>query len=115
MGKGKKHMSLGQKSGKVRERKRHGFVRILAFAAIIVTVVFVGYSIISDRVEIRENNRRLAELTEQTNAVKARNEQITEYLENERNLDKYIEEIARDKLDFANADERIFYVIPAGN
>lgn len=109
-------MSLKQGSQKVRENtKRHGLVRLLAFAAIIVTVIFVGYTIISDNVQIRNNKQRLDELTEQTNAMKAKNEQITGYLENDKNLEAYIEEIARDKLDFANGDERIYYVIPAGN
>ena len=111
----KKLMLLKQKSEKAHEKRRHGLVRILAFAAIIVTVVFVGYTIIHDNIEIRENKQRLSELTAQTEAMKAKNEQITGYLENDKNLKEYIEGIARDKLDFANGDERIFYVIPAGN
>ena len=108
-------MLLKQGSEKVREKKRHGLVRILAFAAIVVMIVYVGFSIISDNIQIRNNKQQLQELTEQTNAMKARNEQITGYLENNKNLEAYIEEIARDKLDFANGDERIFYVVPAGN
>lgn len=109
-------MSLKQRSQKaVSNTKRHGLIRLLAFAAIIVSVVFVGYTIISDNIQIRNNNKRLNDLTEQTNAMKAKNEQITGYLENDKNLEAYIEEIARDKLDFANGDERIYYVIPAGN
>ena len=78
-------------------------------------MVYVGFSIISDNIQIRNNKQQLQELTEQTNAMKARNDQITGYLENDKSLEAYIEEIARDKLDFANSDERIFYVIPAGN
>ena len=108
-------MSLKQGSEKVHERKRHGLVRILAFAAIVVMIVYVGFTIISDNIQIRNNKQQLQELTDQTNAIKARNEQITGYLENNKNLEAYIEEIARDKLDFANGDERIFYVIPAGS
>lgn len=108
-------MSLKQGSGKAREKKRHGLVSILAFAALIVMIVYVGFSIISNNIQIRNNKQQLQELTEQTNAMKARNEQITGYLENNKNLEAYIEEIARDKLDFANGDERIFYVIPSGN
>ena len=108
-------MSLKQGSERVREKKRHGLVRILAFAAVVVMIVYVGFTIISDNIQIRNNKQQLQELTEQTNAIKARNEQITGYLENNKNLEAYIEEIARDKLDFANGDERIFYVIPAGS
>lgn len=109
-------MSLKQRSEKVREKtKRHGLVGLLAFAAVIVMIVYVGFTIISDNIQIRNNKQQLEDLKEQTNAMRARNEQITGYLENDKNLEAYIEEIARDKLDFANGDERIFYVIPAGN
>lgn len=116
MGKGKILMSLKPKSEKaVSNIKHHGLIRLLAFAAIIVSIVFVGYTIISDNIQIRNNNKRLEDLTQQTNAMNAKNEQITGYLENDKNLETYIEEIARDKLDFANGDERIYYVIPSGN
>ena len=109
-------MSLKPRSEKAREKqKRHGLVRILAYAALVVMIIYVGFSIISNNIQIRNNKQQLKELTEQTNAIKARNEQITGYLENNKNLEAYIEEIARDKLDFANGDERIFYVIPAGS
>ncbi len=105
-----------RKSEKVQEdTKGHGLIKLLAFAAIIVSVVFVGYTVISDNIQIRNNNQKLAELTEQTAAMKSKNERITGYLENDKNLEEYIEDIARDKLDYANPDERIFYVIPAGN
>lgn len=108
-------MSLKQGSEKVREKKKaHGLVGILAFAAVIVMMVYVVVTIVSDNIQIRNNKQQLEELTAQTNAMKAKNEQITGYLENDKNLEAYIEEIARDKLDFANSDERIFYVIPAG-
>lgn len=108
-------MLLKQKSEKAHEKRRHGLVRILAVAAIVITVVFVGYNIIYNKIKIREYKEILSDLTEQTNAMNAKNEQITGYLENPEKLKEYIEGIARDKLDFANGDERIFYVIPAGN
>ena len=98
-------MSSKLKSRKVYEKtNRRGLIRILALAAIIVSVVFVGYTIINDNIKIRENNERLKDL----------NEQIEGYLANDKNLENYIENIARDKLDFAGADERIYYVVPAG-
>lgn len=105
-----------QKSEKaVSAKKHHGFIKLLAFAAIIVSVVFTGYTIISDSMQIKKNKAREAELIEQTVAVLAQNEQMTGYLENDEKRKTYIEEMARDKLDFANGDERIYYVIPAGN
>lgn len=108
-------MLFKQKSEKAHEKRRHGPIRILAFAAIVITVVFVGYTIISDNIKIRENKERLKELTEQTDTMKARNEQLTGFLNDPEKFKEYIEKEARDKLDFANGDEIIFHVIPSGN
>ena len=56
-------MSSKLKSRKVYEKtNRRGLIRILALAAIIVSVVFVGYTIINDNIKIRENNERLKDL-----------------------------------------------------
>lgn len=106
-------MSLLPKSQEAREnKKRHGLVRFLAGAAILVIAVYVAYSIISDNISIKNDMERYERLLTETNAVEAKNEQINGYLENNENLDDYITDIARDKLDYANADERIYYVVP---
>ena len=115
MGKGKIMLSKYRSEKAAENRKKHGIIHMLAFVAIVVSVIFVGYTIITKNIEIRNNKRQLDELVAQTEAMKAKNEQIRGYLENSENLEKYIEQIARDKLDFANSDERIYYVIPAGN
>lgn len=107
-------MSLRLRSKEAREnKKRHGFVRFLVGTAVLVTAVYVAYSIISDNIAIKNNMERYEQLVAETNAVKAKNEQIDGYLNNNESLDEYIEDIARDKLDFANADERIIYVVPS--
>lgn len=105
-------MSLLRKSQEAREKKRHGLVRFLAGAAVLVVAVYVAYSIISDNIEIKNNMERYNRLLAETNAIEAKNEQISGYLQNDDNLDDYITDIARDKLDYANADERIYYVVP---
>ncbi len=109
-------MSLKLKSQEAREVKhnKYGFVRLLACAAILVTAVYVVVSIISSKISIRDNMEKYDELVAQTNAVKEDNERISGYLENDSNLDEYIENIARERLDYANADERIYYIIPSG-
>ncbi len=94
-------------------KKRHGFVRILAVTALSVIAVYVVYSIINDSIAIRENQRQYEDLKSQTESVEDQNEQIQAYLNDDTYLDKYIEEMARDKLDYANSNERIYYVIPA--
>lgn len=114
MGRVKKFMSLRLRSGEAREnKKRHGFVRFLVGAAVLVAAVYVAYSVISDKIAIKNNMERYDQLVAETNAVKAQNEQINGYLNSNDSLDEYIKDIARDKLDFANADERIFYVVPS--
>ncbi len=79
----------------------------------LVVAVYVAYSVISDNIAIKNNMERYDRLVAETNAVKAQNEQIDGYLKSNESLDAYIEDIARDKLDFANADERIIYVVPS--
>lgn len=110
-------MSLKLRSQKVCEVKhnnKHGFVRLLAGAAILVTAVYVVVSIISNKISIRNNMEKYNELVAQTNDINEDNERISGYLENESNLDEYIENIARERLDYANADEKIYYIIPSG-
>ncbi len=93
--------------------KRHRLVRVLAGTALSVVAVYVVYSIINDSIDIRENEKKYEELKKMTESVEEENEQIQTYLDDDTYLDKYIEEMARDKFDFANSDERIYYVIPA--
>ncbi len=97
----------------MKNKKRHGLVRILAVAALSVIAVYVVYSIINDSIAIRENQKQYEELKSQTESIEEQNEQIQTYLNDDTYLDKYIEEMARDKLDYANSNERIYYVIPA--
>ncbi len=101
------------KDGKKAEPKRHGFVSFLAGTAVVVLAIFIAYSIISDNIKIREYSEQYEDLVDQTNSVLEENAQINRYLEDDANLDEYIEDIARDKLDFANPDERIFYIVPS--
>ena len=60
--------------------------------------------------QINEYNAQYDELLEKT---LEENAEISRYLEDNANLDEYIENIAREKLDFANPDERIYYIIPS--
>lgn len=95
--------------------KKHRLFRILVGAALLVIAVFVVYVLISDMMQIQKDTETYNNLVNQTNAVNEENAQITNYLENDANLKEYIEEIAREKLDYANPDERIYYVVPAAN
>ena len=108
-------MSLKQKSLEAHEKKQHrGFVYFLASVAVILFAVFAVLAVVRDQVAIRENTQKYNELVFQTNEINERNEQIKAYLEDEDKLNEYIENMARDKLDYANPDERIYFVIPSG-
>lgn len=114
MGRVKKLMSSRLRSKEAHEKKsRHGLFRFILTVALALFAVFVAYSLITNQIAIRDNMRRYDELRTQTDQVLENNAQINGYLENEANLDEYIENIAREKLDYANADERIYIVIPA--
>lgn len=102
-------------SGKYQNKKHRGLVSLLAAVAVLVVAVFVIYTIIADNISIRDNLQKYDQLVAETNAINAKNEQINGYLTDDAALDEYIEEIARDKLDFANPNERIYYVVPAAD
>ena len=105
-------MSLRLSSSAARKNvKRHSFVNIIAGAAILIAAFFVVYTIISNSIAVKEQTAKYDELVRQTSEIKEKNAQIEGYL-NGVNLDEYIENIARDKFDYANPDERIYYVVP---
>lgn len=92
--------------------KRHSLVNIIAGAAVLIAAVYVVYTVISNSISIKNKTAEYEELLKQTEIVNERNAQINGYLSEDGNLDEYIENIARDKFDYANPDERIFYVVP---
>lgn len=109
-------MSLKQKSQKAdKEKKRCGPIHFLASIAIVMFTGFSIYAIVSNQISIRENKQKYDELVAKTRDVNEQNEQIKAYLDDEEKLKEYIEKVARDKLDYANVGERIYYVIPAGD
>ncbi len=107
-------MSSRQMSGEVcNSPKKHRFLRFLTAAALLVIAVFIVYTIVSDMIQIQKDTETYNNLVAQTNEIKEENAQITGYLENDNNLKEYIENIAREKLDYANPDERIIYIVPS--
>lgn len=92
--------------------KRHSLVNIIAGAAVLIAAVFVVFTVISNSITIKEQTAKYEELAKQTKDIKEQNAQINGYLNENGNLDEYIENIARDKFDYANPDEKIYYVVP---
>ena len=107
-------MSLKQKSLEAHEKKKRSFVSVLATIAALLFAGFAVYIVVQNQIEIRENTQKYNDLVAQTKEINERNAQIQAYLEDEDKLNEYIENMARDKLDYANPSERIYYVIPSG-
>ncbi len=107
-------MSLKLKSEEVRENKPSGFIKIFVCIASTILFGFIVFSIVSSEIEINKNEELYNQLLQQTDAVQEENDSIERYLREGANMDEYIEEIARDKLNFANPDERVYYIVPSG-
>lgn len=117
MGEVKQVMSLKLRSDEASTpRKRRGFVHIAAFSAFILLAVFVVVSIVSSNMKINDYQKQYDELVAQTEAVQDSNDEISRYLEEDADLSEYIENMARDKLQYARPDERVYYIVPdSGN
>ena len=93
-------------------KKRGGLIRIAAFAAGILLAGYAVFSIVSSNIKINEYEQQYNELVAQTQAVQDSNDEISRYLEEGADMDKYISDMARNKLDYARPDERVYYVVP---
>lgn len=106
-------MSFMLKSTEARQKKKGGFVRFMVYIAGSILAGFFVFSIISTNIQIDESKKKYRELSEQTDIVLEENAAIERYLGDDADMDNYIEEIARDKLDYANPDERVYYIVPS--
>lgn len=93
-------------------KKRSGIITIAAFTAGILLAGYAVFSIVSSNMKINEYEQQYNDLVAQTEAVQDANAEISRYLEEGADMDKYIENMARDKLDYARPDERVYYVVP---
>ncbi len=108
-------MSFMLKSTEVNEKKNGGFVKILVYLALAILAGFIVFSIITSNMQINENKIRYQQLVDQTDIVLEENASIERYLGDDANMDEYIEEMARNKLDYANPDERVYYIVPSSD
>ncbi len=102
----KKRMSLKQKSEK--KHRRSFFFAFVTAAVLIYAVV----TLISTQVAIAQKTTEYEELSNKLVQVNTENEQLRRYSSVEYRLD-YIEEIAREELDYSYADETIYYFVPS--
>ncbi len=87
--------------------------RIIACIAMLVLLYFV-YSIVSIQIEIYKERRTLETIVQRINETQLENDELARVAEGE-GEDEYIERIAREKLGYAAADERVFEDVAGSN
>ncbi len=90
------------------ENKRTSKIFYLALFAVFV---FALVEIISMQVEISQKNAELESISNELDNVLVVNEQLKRYSSDEYKME-YIEQIARDHLDYSYADETVYYFVP---
>ncbi len=98
-------MASKQKSGRSSK-----FPFIFAVAAFLMLVYAVG-SLISMQVEIAQKSAEHDDLNNRLYELKTQNEMLERYASDEYRLG-YVEDIARNELDYSYADEKIYYFVP---
>ncbi len=96
-------------SSKPKSENKHG--SLLFYLALATVFIFALVEIISMQVEISKRNAELDSVTNELNNVLVANEQLKRYSSAENQID-YIEQIARDQLDYSYSDETVYYFVP---
>ena len=99
-------MPLKQKSKKAHNRS------IIFGIAIFAALVYAVVNLVSMQVQIAQKSSEYEELSARLETLRTENEQLERYSNNEYRMD-YIEEIARDELDYSYPDEKIYYFVPS--
>ena len=86
---------------------------IFAFAAF-VALAYAVINIIVIRVEIAHKEAEYDALSQKLYALRTENEILERYTSDEYKMG-YVEEIARENLDYSYSDEKIYYFVPSGD
>lgn len=92
-----------------KKKKRKSFILRVAISAF---VLYIGVMLVGQSIQIQKKQSELSSLKAQTQAQKAKNEELNRLLTG--NIDEYAMQIARDKLNYAQPNERI-YIDVSGN
>ena len=94
---------------KLRSEKKHR-TYIVGFLIFAVAVFVIGKLCIMNE-EIKQKEAELELINQQLNEINVQNEQLRHYSSNENRME-YIEQIARDQLDYSHSDETVYYFVP---
>lgn len=90
------------------EKKNSSMLLYIALTAILV---FVLVQVISMQMEISRAKSELDSISNELNTILVANEQLRRYSSDENRME-YIEQIARDQLDYSYSDETVYYFVP---
>ena len=90
------------------EKKNNSIFFYLALAAVFI---YALVQVISMQMEISQAKSELGSISDELNSVLVANEQLRRYSSDENRME-YIEQIARDQLDYSYSDETVYYFVP---
>ena len=94
---------------KLKSEKKHR-THILLFVVLAVALC-IGVELCIMREDILQKRAELEEINNELNDINVQNEQLRHYSSNENRME-YIEQIARDQLDYSHSDETVYYFVP---
>lgn len=98
-------MASKQKSG------RSSKLPFIFAVAVVITLVYAIGSLISMQVEIAQKAAEYEQLSDRMYELKTQNELLERYASEDYRLG-YVEDIARNELDYSYGDEKIYYFVP---
>ena len=91
------------------KRKKRSKKYLLLYVAVFGFAVYAAFTIINQNIEINNKKSQLAELEKQIEVVEIQNDYYDEVKHyTGKDLDEYIENIAREDLDYIKNGERVF-------
>ena len=91
----------------IKRKKQRG--SLLLKLAIFAFAAYVVFALVNQQVQINEKSQELADLQEQVETQKIKNEDMKHALNaDEEETKEYIERVAREDLDYAKPGERVF-------
>lgn len=90
------------------ERKRES---VIPGVILVIILGYAAFLLVTTQVEIAQKRNEYSAIHAQMIDLETENEQLKRYAAEE-NRAEYMEKIARDRLDYANPQERIYYITP---
>ncbi len=94
---------------KLKSEKKHR--SLLLFIVIVAVAVFVAIQLYTMNQEILQKQAELDAINNELDNLNVENAQLSHFSSNENRME-YIEQIARDQLDYSHSDETVYYFIP---